>query len=361
VLTVALALGTLLIRVVTSGRPLGLAPDVRLGRWFWIVGGVVSLAIYAWLFNVVDLRLGYLSFADVYAVRADFKESFVATPVLPYLLPLTYAVFNPLLIGLGWLRRNPWMLAAGILLQTLLYLAGGLKLTLLSIPFVILLAQMTRPGREWPVWTMPLIWPLVMVGGRIMDAVTGSLMWSAVLSIRFLVIPGILTTGYIWFFQTHPYTNFADVVPFTSSPYTELPYVLVGEALFGTEGTNANVNFFGDGYMNLGYAGMFIEVLLAGLMLRLADESTHRIPLPVACSLFAVPLISLSNGGAFTAILSFGFLAACAVAWLCPVRTTPGREPWSDRVLATLAADPLNRSEQTPGMQGASPRRTPRR
>ncbi|MCP3420657.1 sugar transferase [Nocardioides pinisoli] len=358
VLTVALAVGTFVIRGITARRPFGLAPEVRLGRWFWIAGAVMSAGVYGWLFSVVELRLGYLSFSDVYAVRAEFKESFVATPVLPYLLPFTYAVFNPLLIGLGWVRRNPWMLGAGIILQTLLYLAGGLKLTLLSIPFVILLTQMTYPGREWPVWRMPLLWPLVMVGGRVMDAVTGSLMWSAVLSIRFLLIPGVLTAGYVWYFQAHPHTNFSDVVPFAASPYDELPYVLVGEALFGTEGTNANVNFFGDGFMNLGYTGMLVEAVLAGLLLRLADESCRRVPLPVACSLFAVPLISLSNGGAFTAILSFGFLAACVAAWLCPVRQLPERAPWSDRVLAFMDDDPVSRSVTKPGMRAPNPPRT---
>lgn len=358
VLTTALAVGTVAIRSITVRRPFGLAPDVRMGRWFWIAGWVMSVGVYGWLFSVVELRLGYLSFSDVYAVRAEFKESFVSTPVLPYLLPLTYAVFNPLLIGLGWVRRNPWLMAAGIVLQTLLYLAGGLKLTLLSIPFVILLAQMTYPGREWPVWRMPLLWPLIMVGGRVMDAITGSLMWSAVLSIRFLLIPGVLTAGYVWYFQAHPHTNFSDVVPFTSSPYSELPYVLVGEALFGTEGTNANVNFFGDGFMNLGYSGMFVEAVLVGLLLRLADESCRRVPLSLACSLFAMPLISLSNGGAFTAILSFGFLAACLAAWLCPVRELPERAPWSDRVLALMDAAPVSRSETRPDTRAPNPPRT---
>ena len=118
------------------------------------------------------------------------------------------------------------------------------------------------------------------------------------------------------------------------------------------------VNFFGDGFMNLGYPGMLVEAVLAGLLLRIADESCRRVPLPVACSLFAIPLISLTNGGAFTAVLSFGFLAACMTAWLCPVSQLPERAPWSTRVLAFMDEDLLNSSGTRPGTPAPNPPRT---
>lgn len=322
VLSLALTGGMLLLRLLTAREPFGLLPDVHPGRWFWIVGGVLSIGIYVWLFSIVDVRIGYLSFSDVYAVRAEFKDAFLESGALPYLFPVTYAVLNPLLIGVGLIKRSWVLVVVGVLAQTLVYLATGAKIALLAVPFVLLLAWMTQSHRMWPVWRLPVLWAFLVVGGRIMDGITGNLMWSAVASIRFLMIPGVLTAGYVSYFQTHPHVNFADALPFVDSPYTEDPFVLVGELLFGTEGTNANVNFFGDGFMNFGYLGLFVEVIVVAVLLRVADESTVRVPLPIACAIFAVPTISLTNGGAFTSILTYGFGAACVAAWLCPIRDT---------------------------------------
>ena len=320
-LAIAVGGGLMLMRLLTWSGPVGLFPPMRTGRWFWILGWVFSGVLYVWLLKIVDVKFAYLSFGDVYAVRAQFKEGFTQSDVLPYLFPFTYAVFNPLVIGVGWVRRAPLMVLAGVAAQTFVYVATGHKFALLAIPFVVLLSVMTAPGRVWPVWRLPVMWAVLMTLGRIMDGLTGNLMWSAVLTIRFLLIPGVLTSGYVDFFQSHQYTMFTDVLPFVQDGYKD-PFVLVGESLFGTEGTNANVNFFGDGYMNLGYAGMLIEAVVAAILLRLADESCMRISLSAACAIFALPTISLTNGSAFTAIFTYGFAFAIVVGWWCPLRDT---------------------------------------
>jgi hypothetical protein len=294
---------------------MGLLPKKTLGRHFWTVGIVVSLGLYCWLLATVDVKFSYLSFQEVYGVRAQFKNSYAEAGLLPYFLPFTYAAFNPLLISYGIRNRQIPKVLLGALGQLLIYQASGLKLAILSIPLIALLAWMTsEKRRKRSAWRLPVFLSLVLLASRLMDQLTNSVMWTAVLVVRLIAIPGVLTTGYVEFFEQRPRMNFSDVLPGVEAPYTESPYVLVGEYLFNTTGTNANVNFFGDGYMNMGYLGVFVEVAFVIVLFRLADEASMDIPLPLACAIFAIPFISLTNGGAFTALLTYGFLPAILTA-----------------------------------------------
>src|SRR5690606_3628312 len=124
------------------------------------------------------------------------------------------------------------------------------------------------------------------------------------------------------------------VLPFLSSDYSEdsPPPELVGLLFTGMEGNNANVNFFGDGYLHLGYTGMVVEALAVLALLWAADQATRRAPLPLATTIMVMPALTLTNASVFTGTLTLGIGATIALLFFLPsVETFPRRPNYLDQ------------------------------
>ena len=308
----AVAVVVRLITAPNSGALLPTPSRIRIN--FWLVSAVLLAITYGWLISTIGIHHTYISFADIYAVRADYKQALAEVPALAYLLPLSYACINPALIVWGVLRKEWVKVLAGIGGDFLIYLASGARLALLSVPLLLWIAYRARRGSPPKPSQILFLLGFLMIFARIMDSVTGNLLWTAVFSMRILAIPGVLTVGYFKYFQINPQLGLESFAPWHREPGTD-PLVLVGEWIFNTPGTNANVNFIGSGFMHAGLVGIAIETALAATLLRLADDSSASLPTPFRYSFFVVPAISLANGSAFTSVLTYGFGAAILLAY----------------------------------------------
>ena len=154
----------------------------------------------------------------------------------------------------------------------------------------------------------------------IVDKIQGGLLYTEIFVDRLLLAPGYLTAAHVMVFQGKPKAEwgYSFMAPFVHYPYKDTPDFIVGRVFFGSAATSANANFFGDGYSNLGYPGMFIEALALVVILWLIDSAGRHLPLPVSALILLVPTLALVNSSVFTSLLTDGYLAAIVIMACLP-------------------------------------------
>jgi hypothetical protein len=168
----------------------------------------------------------------------------------------------------------------------------------------------------------------------LMDWITATNDWTSLMVRRFLIMPGLLTAGYVAIFSDMEKARwaYAFLSSFFVYPYVGEPADIVGAEFFGRSGVHANANILADGFANLGHPGMLLECLVLVVLLWLIDDATRGIPLGVASLVFLVLTLSLADSGIFTSILTDGFLLAIVIC-ACLPRTgwSPERTPAAHR------------------------------
>lgn len=286
-------------------------------------GVLTAFALTMYLAMIVkgSLSLTFLSFSEVYEVRATYKATLLTIPLFGYLISFLYAVVNPVFVAFGIYCRRWLPLLFGALGQALVYLVSGQKLVLMFVAAALAVAVLYRKD-EKSVSPAVLAWALsaLVLLTTVVDLALGRLRLTPVFLYRLIVLPASLTAAYVWVFDRHPRLNFSTVVPFFSTDFYQPvpPFEFVGRLFNNAEGVNANVNFFGDGYMHYGYTGMLVEGLVLVLILWATREVTRDVPLPLACIVFLIPTVAITNGSALTAVLTFGFGAGVVVSYFLP-------------------------------------------
>lgn len=309
-LGVGLAAGTTFVRLGAAIAPdlSRLRPGPELNNRAWLVLLGYSAGLYAYLFMTTGIPTTWVDFADVYDVRSEFITATGGT-LLGYLLPIQYNVVNPILIARGWFAQTWTLFWIGVIGQVVIYLEQGQKGVLLSVAAMLGIIWMCRGGRALTGARLLTAAGAVALVALILDAIVGSFWWTSLVVRRFLVVPGALTVGYVSVFQTWPKAHFYQF-GIGESPYgSDGPSYIVGREFLGYPHGNANVNLWGNGYMNAGYLGMFVMAVLFVLLLWVIDAATDGLPAPVVGAILLRMAIVLASANLATAMLSHGLLA----------------------------------------------------
>ncbi|MEV0330977.1 hypothetical protein AB0H63_31655 [Micromonospora echinospora] len=299
----------------------------------WSIVVVLSLLTYVYMAATAGLSFRLVGLGDVWEIRSAYRDQVAASgPVLGYLVRLQGNVLNPLLMARGLYARRWTMALLGGVGQIPIFAATGFKLTLLSIPAILLLALLFRWRARPRAWTILAGVVVAIVAALVADALLDSLLYTQVFVNRMFLAPGVATAAHVMVFDGLPKARwgYSFLRPFVDYPYDQVPDHMVGAVMFGRPETSANASLFGDGYSNLGYGGVLIEAVVLVLLLWAVDGAARHLPLRVSAAILLVPSIALANVSVFTSILSNGFayaivLMAClpAVGW---TRGEPGRE-----------------------------------
>lgn len=291
-------------------------------RLAWGIIAAFSAATYAVLGATTGLQLRLVGLTDVQDVRFGYREMTASVGALGYLLTLQAYVINPLVMARGLYRRRWVLFGAGLLGQLLLYSAAGHKMSILSPVAILLIAFAYKFGPS-------LRGPSILHGvtaialmSLAIDKVarTGGEM-TLIFVQRLLLIPAGLVAAHIGIFEDQPKANFGDVAvigAFADSPYQSTIAFVVGSVFTGNPKSSANANLFADGYANLGFTGMAIEMFVFVVLLWLLNASMGHLPMPVTASILALPALSLANTSAFTSILSQGIGLAILLGAILP-------------------------------------------
>jgi len=307
---------TMAVRAV-KGHSLG-----RAGSRHWAVALIiVSILTYAYMAVTVGLSVHLVGLGDVGGLRDGYRASTASYgALLGYLVRLQGNVINPLVIARGMYTRRWRLVVLGTLGQILIFSVTGFKLTLLSVPAVILLAVALR-RRGLPSGRMLIGGAVVICAiALVADGVVGGTFWTEVFVDRLFLTPGEMTAAHVEVFSVYSPVEwgYSFLSHWVSYPYTVNPDFLVGQVWFNSPDTSANANLFADGYTNYGYVGMLIESLALVVILWVVDAAAARLPMKVTAIIMLLPTIALCNSSSFTGVLTDGIGFAIVAMLMLP-------------------------------------------
>ena len=331
-----------LVVLVVRRLPAAVIPLVPLPQR--VVLGAIALfclVVYGYMFFTVGLRVQMISLLNVTQVRLDYRQALAGSgALLGYLIPVQGNVVNPLVMALGLRTRRWWLVGVGAVGQVLIFSVTGYKLVLLTAPAAVVLWWLLRREGRTPA--------LVLMGGVAAVAWTSVLVdfvrtvgLTQIFVNRLLATPGVLVAAHVEVFDNRPKAHWAYsfLSPFLDYPYDVSPAFLVGRIFSHSAVTSANANLFGDGYANLGYAGVLIEAAFLVLLLWALDSACRGLPMSLVGPALLAPAIALSNISVFTSVLSSGFALALVLAVVAP-RPSPSERLDSGHVRSRVSAGP---------------------
>lgn len=306
----------ILLSRVSYLKPLAV-PGWSLERWqLPFLAALFSVVVYGALMLYYGLPDNLFEIDAIYRSRADFKERVAEVPLLVnYLYWWQGVVVNPILIIAGVLRRNLLLLAAGVMLQYVLFCITTLRTMLLSVFFSVFVVLFFRMRGRWKgvkflgaITVTMAACSVLMSGDGI--AATGSKVFVQ----RWLAIQGQLSGSYADYFLEHENVNLGDSILKGMVPYrfgNLTPGEVIGDeyvSLGRRPIANATANFWADAFGEFGYAGMIVATILSFLLLWVVDSVLRDYTRGVAIMLFSGCALSLTEQGAQTALLTGGIV-----------------------------------------------------
>ena len=286
-----------------------------------VVLTLISTATFGYLAATTGLSIRLTGLTDVQSLRLQYRHQ-AAGSVIGYLIPAQAYVVNPAIMAWGLYRRSPLAFPLGVFAQLVLYSVGGHRMAILSPIAVLALYLAFRHRRD--LRGVQMVYGLVaLVGAHVALASFGLASQFGLMVQRLVILPPALAVATVEFFREREkaYWAYSFLSQIIDYHYSTTPNFLVG-AWLGSATSSANSNFIADGFSNLGYAGMLIEVLVFVALLWLLDAAMKGLPMPVVCSILVLPAIAFANVSAFTVILSQGVGLAILIGALLP------REGW---------------------------------
>lgn len=277
----------------------------------------------AWVACLVVLLVSFgsvMSFSgldDIYAQREQGKagnlfEGYVQT-YFGY-------VFSPAMLAFGLVRKNYFLVIAGIVGSVVLYMITAEKAVIMYPIFMIFLYLAMRFNAS--LFLIPSFIALVISALLFFatlfysdSAIASFVAWY--LGIRSLLVPGVFLTHYSNYFGDYGYTlathitgvNLLMDTPMNFSSHPQWPSIghLVGEDYLGIPTLNANANFIAsDGVAAFGLFGVLFAFLLFAIFLVAFDKCSRGVDKRLVLPLLLPLALMLTNGSLFTAFLSFG-------------------------------------------------------
>jgi len=286
------------------------------GRRGRILTFILCLGAFFSLIAAFGFTIRSANLSAVYEQRLSFRGVLAdVNPVLGYLVTWIQVVLAPLAITTGLARRSiPWA-TLGVSILVWAYFVTATRQSLVAIPFVIVLywaGNRRTSGVGYASGALSLI--TLSAAGY---AITGNLYALASISQRLFAVPGVLGGYYFDYFADRPPVLLRDGVGslLSASPYPHEMTFQIGIEYLGRADANANVNVIADAFANFWFGGLFVAIVLAGLLV-LLDAATTRIPLGATMATLALVLLALLNVGLTVVFLTSGFGLAVVILWL---------------------------------------------
>ena len=323
--------------------PLLPLPKLRLERYeFGVLLVLISTVFYAFLMASFGFHFHFVSFADTYAVRAEYQATLDQAPVLvAYAISWQAWVINPFVMAMGLRWRRPSWLLIGVAAQFAIYTISAFRSMFFSAVLLLYLLWLVKSGKAFGS-RFVTTWTTVFATAGALQYFGVALIPAAFIAVRMAALPGLLTGYYYEFFSSHPqamlgHSIFRSLVGY---PYAAEPPYLIASTFFHNPAMESNANLWADGFANFGYVGLIITSLLFAIVLWLYDSMAFGSDKRFAALVIALPAFALSNTGLLTALLTNGIGFAMVLIFLMP----PAREFEVQRI--GVRSKRLDRSER---------------
>jgi hypothetical protein len=239
-------------------------------------------------------------------LRSNFITNYTYSLVSTWLLPLC--------LIFGYIRKNIMVIAVSIIGLLYMFAISGNRITLFTV-LVVVAFLFFRSYRAKL---------LGMYAGMTVLLVLGLLFYADfphvedLLIRRFLFLPALLNIQYLDFFSGSPlFYSHSFLSGVLDYPFFLPPPRMIGHVYYGGEGNMTN-GIVSDGFMNLGYAGIFFNAMIAGAIIAFFNKLKVD---AVFFGLFFLLVQKFIDSAMFTALLTHGVLLFMAMSLLVITNT----------------------------------------
>lgn len=247
------------------------------------------------------LNLDLLLLQDIYETRANSEET--QNVFTAYFYSWLGNWIFPVLFVISLWKKNISLSMFSVMGQLYLFLTSGHKITYLVL-FLIIIFSFGRDYKKKSLLLTGGLIALIMLSQVSLFFFQSRLIESLFIR-RFLFIPSILNIYYYDYFQqNHLYLSHSIFSWLFKYPLNDTPQAVIGKEYF-YEGMSANNGIISDGYMNFGFTGIVVNVVVTSLIFGYFNKLniSHRF-----FSIFIILIITLNSGALLTALLTHGIL-----------------------------------------------------
>lgn len=307
----------LLLYFILNRKTLVRIPTLKEGKYVAIAILVsVTLIVYGYIIATGGLLRINLNLLDVYDTREGYSGSTIR--LMGYLLPWQAHVINFTFLIYGLIKKNKIVVFFSLFLQVFLFSMTNFKSFLFAPIVVIGIYLIIKKGyQNRLLLLMTSTLSLLILFLLTVFKLTNNILFLSIFLRRLFFVPASLHYTYFNFFEhMEKYKLSASI--FSSvidNPYNISPVGLVAREVYGKD-FSPNVGIFGDGYLNFGFVGMILFIVILGFVLVFFDSVSKKSPLILSMSIIIIPSMALVNSGMFTSFLTHGILFSIFVTWL---------------------------------------------
>lgn len=215
---------------------------------------------------------------------------------------LTKAILPAMLLaGIVW--KKYWLSVTSLLLTVYLFAINPHKTTLFILAPLLFFVLFREHSRKTNLF-LGLVLTTVLI--TMVTTRFYGIMPESLLVRRSFFTQAFLTHAYFDFFRGEPvYFAHSFLSGIFHYGYALDPAHLIGQVYFGSSVMSCNTGFIGDGFMNLGYAGVFIFLMMAAALFHLIDQLKLK---PGYFGLTFLILFQMINTSLLTLVLTHGLL-----------------------------------------------------
>lgn len=226
---------------------------------FYILLFLLIISSLPFLHYLPYIDISNLWLENVYKTRALFRELY-RVPFIGYLYAPLARVLIPILIIVAYEKRRYFSILVLILLLSYLYLSSG---ALKSIYFGLFMVIFFYNGKlfiqKYYLFSGVILITLIL--GTILIFNFNNINLIDLPIRRFLFTPAYLEDFYYQYFSHSPKTYYShSILKFLfDNPYNNSLSLFIGDYIVGKPGLNANVGVIPDGFVSLGWPGVFLH------------------------------------------------------------------------------------------------------
>lgn len=267
------------------------------------------------IYKYLGLKLNF-SFVNEYEIRSHYIS--LNIPFAGYILNWSAIIIIPFLSIFFFIKKKWIPLILVLMLQIILFSATGHKSYLFITPFIFAISWIA--SKKYPIKWMLLGLLAVVIISSLSYYLIDDIWLPSLFIRRTLFVPAQLTFFYCDFFSDHQFTFFSQhrfFRNFIDYPYHLDPPHLIAENYYNKD-SNANNGIVSDGYMNLGFIGMFIWAILLSFILKLTNRISDEKNIKLSIALVGFFVFTIISSALLTSLITHGFFLSLLLLYLLP-------------------------------------------
>lgn len=276
---------------------------------------VLNVAFIAFSFREI---FAFNAILDIYAQREIYTKS---ANIISYFVNWQFMVFSPLLLLLSMIRRRIDLFVLALVGFCVVFSITAFKVALV-VPLLMIVGFSTSGiwRRRVGPYLVSTLFLMVLLFAFVVDYGSESKHVSALLVDRTVYAHGVVSLFIIEMFSEIPFVYWSNsfLRHFVDPAYDVDPFIMVGYE-YWDKFARANTGFFGDGFVNAGWLGVFGSALVAAFVLAVAQSLLESKYSYYAYLIFLPHIVSMLNGPVQVSLITNGLLVLLAVSFFSPV------------------------------------------